>query len=703
MNKLIKGKRIISFILMLTIFISILTGYFAANSIPVYAFYVADGTDQDVIKLTITFYESVTFDEEGNVISSVIAQKVNPNGSTSDYIMKVRPTNTKADQNIYMYEYKVPEEVKYVSITYPLIEHEASGEQHNRMWWIGNYSGNINTLTDTHRPADESKGETAGEAYLGSDGVIDWWDFKETCKTPKNLTDMISYQQTWESYDATEENRTVYFNADNGGNQFYYLLETTQHEAHNNADSGQNNYSAHISMVIGLKFSNRINFIVGDDETTEQDTINVYYEEYTSNTTSGILPASKKSPHTAGHEFLGWYDENGNMVYDANGEAYVNTNDLENSYWVYNDASEKVWNYQGSIDVYPKFRELYYNITYDKGATSAEDTNFLPKDDKAQITYDYIITDKFLSGSYYRVLLNKNDEVGSTKATLSGTLSYDIENDCSFLDGYFPFNKWKWVAGNKTYASSSVVSGGFSASEGETITLTGTYNGATVALPSASRPGYNFTGWYREAETINKTNGMGVNITVSSSATNVDKWVYAGWEPKQYLLEYLYDLPQEVLDYANNKNIDAYTLTTNTDESSKDVIFDSTIGILPEPTLVGYKFNKWYWLSDNGTDIANTECLETQTYKTLGVVNNVVDGANNTIYAEWEPVKYKISYNLNGGTVDGKANPTEVSYYSDETVYTPTKEGCTFLGWKITGMDGGVHVIDGVESRDKIS
>ena len=56
--------------------------------------------------------------------------------------------------------------------------------------------------------------------------------------------------------------------------------------------------------------------------------------------------------------------------------------------------------------------------------------------------------------------------------------------------------------------------------------------------------------------------------------------------------------------------------------------------------------------------------------------------------ANYTPIPYTITYNLDGGT-NGTNNPTEYNYESNEIVLArPTKEGYTFLGWSGTGIDG---------------
>ena len=89
-------------------------------------------------------------------------------------------------------------------------------------------------------------------------------------------------------------------------------------------------------------------------------------------------------------------------------------------------------------------------------------------------------------------------------------------------------------------------------------------------------------------------------------------------------------------------------------------------------TRNGYTFNNWNTTQD-GT---GTSCADGASYTATGDV---------TLYAQWTPINYTISYNLDGGTVTG--NPTTYTAESNAiTLVNPTKDGYTFTGW--TGSNG---------------
>ncbi|MBP3238618.1 MAG: InlB B-repeat-containing protein [Lachnospiraceae bacterium] len=122
------------------------------------------------------------------------------------------------------------------------------------------------------------------------------------------------------------------------------------------------------------------------------------------------------------------------------------------------------------------------------------------------------------------------------------------------------------------------------------------YKSTYGTLPSSSRTGYVFDGWYTSA------NG-GTKIT-SSSTVNITstQTLYAHWSAQPYKV-----------------NFDANGGTTTT--SSKTVYYNSTYGTLPTPVRDYYNFDGWYTSTSGGTKITNSSTF-TRT-------------SNQTLYAHW--------------------------------------------------------------------
>ena len=120
-----------------------------------------------------------------------------------------------------------------------------------------------------------------------------------------------------------------------------------------------------------------------------------------------------------------------------------------------------------------------------------------------------------------------------------------------------------------------------------------------------------------------------------------------------------------------------YQVTFNTNGGSsvenKEVTYDLAYGSLPSTTKTGYTFAGWY--------------LDNETFKNkIEETTKVTTPNNHTLYAKWDIITYKITYNLNDGTLE---NANKESYTIETPSFTlnnPQKEGYTFIGW--TGSNG---------------
>lgn len=100
---------------------------------------------------------------------------------------------------------------------------------------------------------------------------------------------------------------------------------------------------------------------------------------------------------------------------------------------------------------------------------------------------------------------------------------------------------------------------------------------------------------------------------------------------------------------------------------SKTVICGKTYGTLPTPTRRGYTFAGWYTAKSGGSRIGSSSVVRTT--------------KNQTLYARWKLVKYKIRYSLGRGT-NSRSNPAGYTVVSRTIVLkNPVRKGYTFKGW----------------------
>lgn len=215
--------------------------------------------------------------------------------------------------------------------------------------------------------------------------------------------------------------------------------------------------------------------------------------------------------------------------------------------------------------------------------------------------------------------------------------------------------KVKLTANQTLYAQWSIIKSEVSFNgNGVTISaspITVTYNSTYGTLPTPTRTGYTFKGWFTA------TTG-GTQITASTKVTIVAKQtLYAQWT-------------------ANDVSVTFNPNGGSVSTTSAKVKFDSTYGTLPTPTRTGYTFSGWYTAASGGTKVTST--------------TKVTNANAHTLYAQWTVNSYTLTFDPNGGTVSPTS--TKVNYGSAYgTLPTPTNPYNTFDGW-YTARTGGTKV-----------
>ena len=282
------------------------------------------------------------------------------------------------------------------------------------------------------------------------------------------------------------------------------------------------------------------------------------------------------------------------------------------------------------------------------------------------ITGDTMIVLLF-STEKYTVTFNAN---GGTVSPTSKTVTYGSKYGdlpTPTRTGY-TFNGWYTAAsgGSKVTSSTTVTTASnhtlyahwtpnqytvtFDANDGSgwTTSQKVTYDSTYGTLPTRTRTGYTFNGWYTA-----KTGGT--KITSSSKVTTAkNHTLYAQWTANKYAITF----------NANGGSVET---------ASMIVTYDSAYGTLPTPTRTGYKFTGWYTAKTGGTKITSS--------------TKVTTASNHTLYAQWTPRTYTVSFSPNGGSMD--TTSIQVTYGSTYgTLPTPTKTGYTFDGWYTAATSG---------------
>ncbi|NCC12124.1 MAG: hypothetical protein EOM32_02005 [Spirochaetia bacterium] len=245
-----------------------------------------------------------------------------------------------------------------------------------------------------------------------------------------------------------------------------------------------------------------------------------------------------------------------------------------------------------------------------------------------------------------------------------------------------------------------------------------TFGSSYGILPTTSRTGYTFAGWYTAGSGGDKVEST---TTVSTSSNHT---LYAQWTAKTYTVTF-----------------DAQSGTTPS-PLTKFVTYNNTYGTLATTTRSGYTFAGWYTQASGGDKIESTTTVTTSSSHTLyaqwtantytvtfdgqggsapdpsskqvtfgsaygSFATSTLDGytlagwyhisigssslftesslvalaENHTLLAHWDAITYDITYTLNGGT-NSQDNPAHYSIESETiTLAAPTRDGYDFVGW----------------------
>ena len=322
--------------------------------------------------------------------------------------------------------------------------------------------------------------------------------------------------------------------------------------------------------------------------------------------------------------------------------------------------------------------------------------------------------------SGYTVTLNGNDGVIGTSSTASFKTTYS-------------FSRWNLSGGGSISGTTYT----FGNSNG---TLTAQYTHTGRSLPTATRSGYTFKGWYTTATGGTKVGDAGTVYTPTSNVT-----IYAQWEknvitskltlntgagkansdtsfqgnsgtsititnptaPSSYTVylenndgSYSSTLVKSTFKFSGwslsgGGSISGSTYTFGDTDGTLTAQYTQTGITLTRPTRTGYTLKGWYTASSGGTKVGNGGDV----YK---------PSANGTtIYAQWEQiiVTSKVTLNVGAGTANSDTsfqgnsgtsititNPTAPSSY---TVYLENNDGSysstlvkstfKFSGWSLSG------------------
>ena len=424
--------------------------------------------------------------------------------------------------------------------------------------------------------------------------------------------------------------------ANNGASLIAAGTITDQNKAYSGGSSGAKNIWIGVAPTDGSQVS--IKYLTNyefDGNTTATDPALVKINE---NRFLALWSTTATNDSTHGPVQYVFIDGQGNTVspvYNMNG-ALSDCQPIvagDNVVWYTTGGSDNWWS---SSEEAPTF----YTINTSNGQSAAHDA-----------TQSHVVTFDSNGGSSVQ---SQNVRVGAT-ATQPATptrTGYTFQGWYTAKNGGTRYDFDKAVTGDITlYAHWTV----------NTYTLTFDGNGGNPAettrtvqygnqygtLPTPTRTGYTFAGWYTA-----KNGGTKVTPTTTMGAANTT--VYAYWTVNSYTLTF---------DGNGGKPT----------ETSRTVAYGSPYGTMPTATRTGYTFEGWYTAKSGGSQV---------------YMSTAMDASNATVYAHWTANTYTATFDSNGGSAVASQKVQYGSRISRPA--DPTRTGYTFQGW-YTAKNGGTR------------
>ena len=397
---------------------------------------------------------------------------------------------------------------------------------------------------------------------------------------------------------------------------------------------------------------------------------------YNVNSSAYTLP----TPTRTGYTFIGWTGSNGttaqtsvtiakgntgNKSYTANWKANTYTVSYNaNGGEIQSGSSSEIKTFGNTLGNFPSVSRKGYTLkgwyTASSGGTQVTTSSTVPSANTTYyaqwtpvtytITYDNVDSTDGLKTSYNietaTFTLGTPTRTGYTFTGWTGSNGTTAQTSVSIVEGSTGNLTYKANWTPTKYSISYNLNGGSLSGQTSQYTI----ESDAITLPTPTKTGYTFVGWTGSNGSTAQT-----SVTIPAKSTG-NKTYTANWTANNYTITYK----------ANGGTGDdqSQTATYGTTWTSKDAVF----------TRDGYTLTSWNTLADGkGTKYSlNTAQIDKQL-------------ANVTLYAQWTPITYSITYNLDGGSISGQKTSYDIET-SSFTLPTPTKEGYTFTGW--TGSNG---------------
>jgi len=221
------------------------------------------------------------------------------------------------------------------------------------------------------------------------------------------------------------------------------------------------------------------------------------------------------------------------------------------------------------------------------------------------------------------------------------------------------YAQWKLVNYTITYNLNSGTQGSGAVTSYNVTT-------ATFNLPTPTRTGYTFGGWYTTS------NFSGTAVTQIAKGSTGNKTFYAKWTANTY----------EVTLNANGGTGGTASVTAT---------YGSAMPSATMPTRTGFTFAGYYDATSGGTKYYNADGTSARTWNKT---------AETTLYARWTRNTYAVTLDANGGTAGTTSVTASYGSAMPAIETLPTRTGYTFAGY-YDAKSGGTQYYkeDGTSAR----
>jgi len=246
----------------------------------------------------------------------------------------------------------------------------------------------------------------------------------------------------------------------------------------------------------------------------------------------------------------------------------------------------------GRVTLYAQWAPNKYSVTLSQPTATTQGTT------SVTATYDAAMPTVTVPKRSYKVTFDVNT---GTCGTTSLTSNYSFGGYYTGTNG----SGTQYYKGDGTSARTWNIA--------QNTTLHEMWTSVAVTLPTPTKTGYTFLGWYTAASGGTKIGNAGAAYTPTADIT-----LYAQWKANDYTVTF---------DWNFNWDEIGIDTKTNWTGDTKIVTYDSVYGTLPAPTREGYEFEGWYTGEDSeGNGGGGTQVFASTVVKTPN---------DHTLYAKW--------------------------------------------------------------------